>query len=253
MQIGVCTTFNDGAQLQNTVDFIEEHVQRLLVPRDDADQFATASHGIDTCPLPVPVANCFLPGDLKCVGPDRDLDAVLSYCKTVMERARELGLQTIVFGSGGARTVPDYPEEKGLPEFIETCREMAPIAQAHDITIVVEPLSGNDFINYLWEGAKIVEAVDHPNVRLLADFFHMVRNNDSPEEIRRFGELLHHVHVAEPENRTAPGVEGYDLSPYFEALAEANYDRAISMECRWNDLTAEALTGAGEIRRYFPS
>ena len=96
-----------------------------------------------------------------------------------------------------------------------------------------------NFINTLNQGARVVEPVDHPHIRLLADIFHMLRMEEGPKEILRFGHLLHHVHVAEKKNRTPPGAEGDDFKPYFRALKDVGYKGLISIECRWSDMAKE--------------
>lgn len=245
MEFGVCTGFSRAQSLVGAADYVEENVQKLLVGNNDEAAFAASTEGTSKCPLPIPVANCFIPGSLKCVGPDRDMDELLGYCQNVFRRAETVGIETIVFGSGGARSIPEGTTEgQAIAQFTELCREIAPIAGAYGIMIVIEPLCDCNLINYLWEGAKIVEAVDHPNLKLLADFFHMLRFGDAPQDIATFGEHLRHIHIAEPANRTPPGVEPYDFSPFFDALGEAGYNGRISLECSWgDDLAAEAAAG----------
>jgi hypothetical protein len=57
--------------------------------------------------LPCPVVNCFVPGDLKITGPDADESRLEQYVSTALDRAREARVDTIVFGSGAARYIPD--------------------------------------------------------------------------------------------------------------------------------------------------
>ena len=62
--IGICTGHPGSLA---GVDFIEENVQGYLQP--EQAQFTPAART-----LPTRAANCFLPGALKCVGPEVDLN-----------------------------------------------------------------------------------------------------------------------------------------------------------------------------------
>jgi sugar phosphate isomerase/epimerase len=118
---------------------------------------------------------------------------------------------------------------------------MGPLAQAHAVTVVVEPLQKQEcnFINTVTEGADIVRAVDHPHIRLLADIYHMRRMNEQPESLRAAGSLIRHVHIAEVRERTPPGVDGDDFTSYFRALRDCGYAGGISIECGWQNLAQQ--------------
>jgi sugar phosphate isomerase/epimerase len=76
----------------------------------------------------------------------------------------------------------------------------------------------------------------------------MLRDGEGPEPIRRNGDLLAHVHVAEREKRTAPGVAGDDLRPYLRALADTGYQGRISIESGWADLAAQLEPALASLR-----
>lgn len=252
MQIGISTSYGNESDVRDHVDFIEENVQGLLVGEKDDAAFAEATAGLDQCSLPVLAANCFLPGSIRSVGPEIDMERLRRYVKNVMRRAEQVGIRTIVFGSGGSRKIPDgYDRGKALEDFVGVTKEVAPLAAQHAVTVVIEPLNTGEcnFINSLAEGAEVVRQVNHPSVMLLADIYHMLRDGEPAEEIRTHGELLRHVHIAEKEKRSAPGVEGDDFREYFRALKDVRYTGPISMECRWNDFAAEVALGAKTIRR----
>jgi sugar phosphate isomerase/epimerase len=244
MRLGICTGFQNAPALRGVVDFIEESVQRVLLGEADDAAFAKATAGAAACGLPILAANCYLPGHLKCTGPSVDLDKLLVYARVVMARAERLGVSTIVFGSGGSRQLPEGVSRlAGVEQLARVAAAMAPIAAQHGVTLVIEPLNSQEcnFINALQEGAEIVAQVDHPNVRLLADIYHMRRDGEAAGELARFGKLLHHVHLAEVEKRTAPGVAGDDFRPCLRALKRAGYAGDLSLECGWGqNLAAEA-------------
>jgi aminobenzoyl-glutamate utilization protein B len=68
-----------------------------------------------------PAANVLLPATLKCSGPDIDYARLDRYAHTVFRRAKEIGMTIIVFGSAGARMVPEgFPIARILLENNET-------------------------------------------------------------------------------------------------------------------------------------
>ena len=78
-------------------------------------------------------------------------------------------------------------------------------------------------MNSVGEGADIVKAVNHPNIKLLVDIYHMLREGESPEEIIKAGKHIYHCHIAEKDKRTPPGAAGDDFKPYLRALKKINY------------------------------
>jgi sugar phosphate isomerase/epimerase len=155
------------------------------------------------------------------------------YVKTVFERAEKAKVEVVVFGSGGARSIPDgFDRERGLAQIMAFCRMIGPVAQEHGVVVAVEPLNRNEcnVINSVAECAEIVRRVNHPAVRLLVDAFHWLKENDSADDIIGNGEFLAHVHAATISSRLAPGSEPCDLSVFFSALERAAYDGRISIE-----------------------
>ena len=244
--LGICTGLANAAALQAAgADYVEENVQTFLQP--EQPDFAAPAAA-----LPVRVANCFLPAALKCVGPVVDLPQLVRYAGRAFHRARQAGIETIVFGSGGARQIPtEFSKTKAEEQFLALLCELAPLAAQSGVTLVIEPLNRAEcnFINSVTEAAALVVACHHPHVQLLADFYHMLRDGQSPDEIRQQGPLLRHIHVAEFAQRTAPGVAGDDFRPFLRALRQVNYQGAISIECVWGDLAAEAGRAVTELRR----
>jgi sugar phosphate isomerase/epimerase len=104
-------------------------------------------------------------------------------------------------------------------------------------------------LNTVAEAGALIARINKPCARLLADIYHMACNNESPEELLLWASLLSHVHVAEKQERAAPGRYGEDFRPYFSALHQAGYDRRISIECSWQNLAAEVSPAIETLRR----
>jgi sugar phosphate isomerase/epimerase len=243
MEIGICCHPTDAAQLPaNVIDFLEVNVQNFLVPEKGEADFRLNLELGRRAIKPIKSASCFLPGDLKCVGPNLDQERLMRYAQTAFSRAEQVGVEIIVFGSGGARTMPEnYSPKQAMEDFTALLRQFGPMAQSHGVTLVVEPLNKAEcnFINSLAEGAEAVERCNHPNVQLLADLYHMLKDGEPVSEIVRFGRLIKHTHVAELAGRACPGKSHEDFSPFFEALREANYTGRVALECLWENMAVE--------------
>lgn len=234
-------------------DYLEVSVQGFLDAADeDAALFEANLAASAGQHPPVRRANLFLPARLPCIGPAADEAALLAYAERAFARAQRTGIGCIVFGSGGARTVPPGVSAGSAREqFVALLRNMAPLAESAGITLVVEPLNTREcnFVNTLAEGADIVAACGHPAVGLVADTYHMGFSGEGPDAVRRFGTMLRHFHVAEYPSRRYPGADGQDYVGWFEVLREVGYSGGVSVECRWGDLDAEAGLAVANLRR----
>ena len=253
MKIGLC--FDPLATLawpSVPGDFLEANVQNLFIPEAPDVDFTTVTEKLAALRAPILAANCFLPGTLKVTGPAVDHDRLARYADNAFRRASSVGARLVVFGSGGARQIPDgWSHAEGFEQFIRALEVCAPLAKKHGVTLVVEPLNRAEcnLVNTVVEGAVAVARVDHPHVRLLVDFFHMLRNDESPDDIAKVGPWIAHAHIAEKTERTAPGVAGDDFRPWLAALARIGYTGALSLECKLGpDPRAEAEASIAFLR-----
>ncbi len=244
MKFGICGEPTIGALAAEAgYDFVELHVQRDLHTDQDENEFRTGLGRILASPLPCPAANCFLPGGHKVTGPQVDMDALNHYVTLACERAQRAGIDTIVFGSGGARAVPEgWDRTRANDQLIEFGRMLGPIAQQHGVIIVVEPLNRREcnIFNSVGECGRYVEQVNHPHIRLLVDAYHWAVENDSAQDLVRYAPLICHAHIATYRNRLAPGLEACDFVPFFRALKQGGYDGRLSIEGRWPDMVKQA-------------
>lgn len=242
-QIGICTNLSNGEKMQvSGYTYIEEGVSRFLVPTKSEDEFDKLLEEAANSPLPVKACNSFIPGNLKSVGSDPVHQEILEFAETAFRRAQRAGVEIIVFGSGGSRSIPDgFSREKARAQFIELGKKMAPVANKYNVTIVLEPLNTTEcnFINSVAEGGEIVKDINHPNFRLLADLYHMKMDNEGPESIVKYGKLIKHTHLAEKQDRAVPGTFNEDFRPYFDALKKIRYKGKISIEARWKDFDSQ--------------
>jgi len=237
--LGVCTSVKNGQKLRFAgFVYVEESVRRFLAPQKPEATFLENLETLKQSALPVYSCNGFLPGSLRSTGPDADHQGVLEYAEIAFSRAARAGIEIIVFGSSGSRKIPEgFDPAVAREQFVALLRQMGPIAAEHGVTVAIEPLRRKEcnFINRVFEATEIAREVNHTNIKVLADFYHMMQEDEGPESILLAGTDLVHCHIAENENRTPPGVAQDDFTPYLKALKEIGYQGRISVECGWKD------------------
>lgn len=243
--IGMATSLeNDSLVTAAGYNCIIESIGRRISPRTVSDEaFQKSIPLFKNLKAPVYAFNLFIPADLKLVGPNVDEKAVLEYVEAIMLRISQTDTRMIVWGSGGARQIPEgFDRKKAENQFVAIAKKIAGIAAKYNIVIAVENLNSGEtnFINTVKEALHIVKKVNHPNLRLNADIYHMLKEGEAPAIIAKTGKYLVHVEIAEKENRTAPGVAGADFRPYLRELKKAGYHNKIVIECRWDSLAKQA-------------
>ena len=253
-EIGVVQSIeNDSLLSEVGYRWMVESVGKMISPRSVTDeQFKINLTKIQSTRVPVYAFNIFIPGELKVVGPEVNEQAVLDYVKTVFERTRHAKVNRIIWGSGGSRRVPDgFEQTKAKQQFISIAKKIAMLASEYDITLALENLNSTEtnFITTVDEALSIIKAVDHKNLRLCVDVYHMLKEGEAPEIIRKAKGYVIYCEVAEKEGRTPPGVQGEDFKPYFAALKEIGYRDRIMIECRWENVNAQAAPAFNYLRR----
>jgi len=161
----------------------------------------------------------------------------------------------VVFGSGGARRVPDgFPKDDAFKQLVEFGRRVAQEARTHNITIAVEPLRRQEtnIINSAAEGLELVNAIDHPNFQLMIDFYHLASEREDPAIVLRAREHIRHLHMANPQGRVYPlAWDEYDYAPFFANLRTIGYDKRMSIEASTKDFPIEAPRAIALLRRAF--
>jgi sugar phosphate isomerase/epimerase len=251
-RIGVCTGISNNIILEGAgYSYVEESVRNFLIPSEDEDIFHSKLALLKNAKIPVEACNNFIAADLKSVGPAAVHDKILKLAETTFRRAQIAGIRIIVFGSGGSRSIPaGFSGDEARDQFISLCKNLGQLAGRYDIVITLEPLNKGEcnFINSVAEGGEIVKAVNNRNFMLLADLYHMLRENESPDNLLKYKDYLCHTHIAGNTGRAAPGVNKEDFTPYFKALKEAGYNGRMSIECNWKDLAMQAGPALREIK-----
>lgn len=254
MKFGVCTSIAHASKVYAAgYDFIECTVVSLQAEESDA---AVRDLIAQFCESPVPTEafNVLLPGDLKIVGEHVDENRIQRYLSKALERVKMVGGETVVFGSGKARMVPDgFPRAKGEEQILQFLEWLADIADPLDITIAIEPLNTTEcnIINSVPEAAHFARQVHRKSIRVLADFYHMHKEEEPLEHMVIQRDLLQHVHVS--DSRYAPGMGDYPYDSFADCIRRANYDGRISIECLWKNFEEDIVLAKTFMEQKFRS
>jgi sugar phosphate isomerase/epimerase len=252
MRIGICASPQSIKPGLEGLAYVEPTTGALLCPREDDASFQKTLAAARQCPLPLEAVNCLIPGDLKCTGPGVDLTGLDAYFTTVCKRAQKAGLRILVFGSGGSRQVPDgFMHAAASEQIVGHLKRWGPIAVRHHLTVALEPLNKGEcnIVNSVDEAADLVRRAGHPGIRLVVDTYHMVKDGEGPDAIRRAKGLVAHAHCAEGRNRLAVGLGGEDQRAYFRALKDIGYDGRISIEAQWSNFEEQLPVAVADLRR----
>ena len=107
-------------------------------------------------------------------------------------------------------------------------------------------------VTTLGAGVDLLKSLPSPNVKLLADLFHMnIEEADLAAAIRDAGRWIGHVHFVD-SNRRPAGLGHLDYASIAAALREIGYDGYLSAEAfPYPDSDAAAARTIETFRRYF--
>lgn len=171
----------------------------------------------------------------------RDLDATITYC-------RALRCDTVHTIAG---VLPDGADRAEAEEvFVENLRHAAERLGEHGIKAVIEPINGGRdlirggeayttygmrgfFLNHTRDALRIIGKVNHPNLFLHLDLYHMqLTDGNLAETLRQTISLVRHVQIASVPNRNEPDRGEINYPYLFDLIDELGYDGWIGCEYR---------------------
>ena len=178
MRFGVCTGIDNAPLLKEVgFDYIELSMNSLAELTEE--QMRERESILKSLDLRAETYNGFYDSTKRVVGEDTTPeDELRDYTHRVLERAARLGGQIAVYGSSKARNIPEgFSRERAYEQFCHFARLSGEIAQQYGLVVVLEPLNKleTNFFHTVEEGLQIMRDVDHPNVRVLADMYHVCK------------------------------------------------------------------------------
>jgi len=233
VEIGVCTRDVDNA-LKYGFDYIEPGAADIAhMSEEDFRQFrdkvlassmrCRSLNGLIRRP------------DLKVVGNSVSTSVLSEYLDVCLERCRTLGASVAVWGSAGSRNVPDgFPRERAQEQIAQFLRMAGDLARKHDLVVAIEPLrhEESNILNTGGEALEMVRRVEHPQVKMIIDYYHLREENEDPKIVEEARREIVHMHFANPHGRLWPHELSEDdhYSAFFGYVKKIRYAGGISIE-----------------------
>jgi sugar phosphate isomerase/epimerase len=171
----------------------------------------------------------------------------------MVEFAATFGAPAII-GSMQGRWESPGTRDEALGRLADALGMLGEHAASYGTTLVYEPLNRyeTNLVNRLDDGVSLLAKVGRPNVKLLADLFHMsIEEVNLADAIRSAGSHVGHVHLADSNRRPAGGGHT-DFGPVAAALREIGYAGYVSAECfPYPDSDGAAAATIAVYRRVF--
>lgn len=223
-------------------DYIELSLSHIAAL--DEKEYSELAGRVLSSGLKCEACNNFIPPSLKLTGPYVDKARIRDYVEKALYRASRLGADTVVFGSGGARAIPEgFPMDMAWYQLVDFLRLAADVAQKYGVVLAIEPLNRSEcnIIHNLSDARRLSEAVNKPNVRVLADYYHFAAENDSTNNIIKAGGNISHVHFSRYKGRVFPrDITEDDYLPFITAIKKAGYNGKVSIEAYTSDFINDA-------------
>ncbi len=158
--------------------------------------------------------------------------------------AKDLGCPTLMLlvqsleNDGGGRLPSIALENEEIVQNIINCgKEVGKIADELKLNIVIEPLNVVlDHPRYVLNASgmafDIIQAIDHPRVKVLYDIYHMAMQDENiPDDIEDNFEYIGYFHAADKPGRFEPGSGEIEYPKIFSLLTLLNYQGTVGFEC----------------------
>ena len=222
-------------------DYIELSLAGMMDLPEAA--FADVARRIELSGIRCEACNNFFPPRVRLTGAEARLSTAVEYAMAALDRAAYLGVQVIVFGSSAAKNVPmGFDLGVAWKQLVELLQHLGPEAGARGITIAIEPLNRREsnIINLASEGLQLAREVNHPNVQLLIDYYHLMMEGEEPEMVIAAGAALRHLHMARVLGRAFPTQPDEDMGRFFQVVRQSGYGGRCSIEAHTRNFAAEA-------------
>ena len=236
MKFGVCCGPEKLPEIKAAgYDYAEWNFSKIAAL--PSDEFDSLKELVKKTGLPVEAYNGFFASRVS-LNEFLNPEEIRDHCRIGFARAKVLGGKIAVLGSGGPRKIPEgYDRSLAEEQFLQVLQICGDEAAETDMTVVLEPLNRKEtnFINSVTEGAAILDRIPHPNVKLLADFYHVAAEEEPMSALIAQKHRIEHVHLALPDTRFLPTAEDLEsCAAWRDCLKKMAYGGRISLEGKAN-------------------
>ncbi len=165
-------------------------------------------------------------------------EALLAELKDALPIMERIDCPAMILLSGDR--IPGMAHETQHQSCIETLKQAAAIVEGKSINgqpirLLLENIDPEEnpkyFLTQVAEALEVVEAVGHPQVQLLYDFYHeQISSGNLIAKLEKAMPHLALVHIADVPGRHEPGTGEINYDNIFRKLAQLNYSGMVAME-----------------------
>ncbi len=180
-----------------------------------------------------------------------ETDAVVANFRATIPMLQKLSCSMAICLTGEAQADRSGEEQKA--RVIDNLKALAPLAAEAGIIIVLEALNSlvdhpGYFLDSAQMGFEILRAVDHPNVKLLYDVYHMqIMEGNIVSTVKDNIDLIGHFHAAGVPGRHELYTGELDYRHIIDAVASTGYTGAFGLEFFPSEADEQSLRKTAEF------
>jgi hydroxypyruvate isomerase len=162
-------------------------------------------------------------------------EAFLADIREQLEIMKKIDCPALIVMSGNV--VPGLAPQVQHDSCVEGLKRAAELVEGKGVTLLLENIDLEENPRYyMWsvpEAFKIVEEVNHPQVKFLYDFYHaQISGGNLIANFTRHHDKVGLIHIADVPGRHEPGTGEINYINIYKKLAELNYNHYVAMEFR---------------------
>ncbi|WP_397448294.1 sugar phosphate isomerase/epimerase family protein [Pseudomonas sp. NA-150] len=139
---------------------------------------------------------------LNVFGSELSQAALLLHLANICRIGAGLGATRLVFGSPKNRDRSGLDDQQAFDVAVEFFHRVGNFAGAYGVLMCLEPnppCYGANFMTTSAETARVVQAIDHPDIKMQLDTGALTITGETPDTVlREHASLIGHVHASEP-------------------------------------------------------
>lgn len=176
-------------------DYVE--LPGKVVAAMDDTEFAAFAKSLS---IPALRMNAYCPPEVVIAGPGYDRAAVREYAQKLLPRIALLGTEMVGIGSPMSRKLPPgFDPALARAQIEGFLLETVHVFEGRGVKVCFEALASFycNTVNYLAEAVDIVEGLNHPDIKIVLDFYNMEHMQEA--DISLEGVPFVHVHVSDDD------------------------------------------------------
>jgi len=184
------------------------------------------------------------------LGDPSQREAFLADLRKELPIMEKIECPSIIVMSGNV--VEGMAREQQHQSCIEGLKRAVELVQGKNVVLLLENIDPEEnpkyYLTSVAEGFKIIEAVNHPQVKFCYDFFHeQISEGNLIEKLERNVDKVGLVHIADVPGRHEPGTGEINYENIFRTLGRLKYDRVAAMEFLPTGDAVQSLRAAREM------